>query len=143
MREIKFRAWDVERGKYRSGTDNLMMDLSGRLYWQFGYGAPDMLPKDASFVIEQFTGLQDANSVDIYEGDIIRWDYMDSGGRSFIGLVVAGPSFEIITDDWGIAHYSNGFAIQFLDGSGYTCFDGRSVSVIGNIHEHPHLLEEA
>ena len=138
MREIKFRAWDPINNEFT--------------YWGFGdvngTGAHWTAPQFAQdrrvkYIHEQFTGLRDANGVDIYEGDIIRWDYMDSGGRSFIGLVVAGPSFEIITDDWGIAHYSNGFAIQFLDGSGYTCFDGRSVSVIGNIHEHPNLLEEA
>ena len=138
MREIKFRAWDPINNEFT--------------YWGFGdvngTGAHWTAPQFAqdrrvNYIHEQFTGIQDANGVDIYEGDIVQWSYEDSGGRSFIGLVVAGPSFEIIIDDWGVTHYSNGFAIQFVDGSGYKSFDGRPLTVIGNIHEHPNLLEES
>ena len=132
MREIKFRAWDGEQFHYgKMGAFGLQWNRDECI-----------LPHGRVYVFEQFTGLQDASDVDIYEGDIVQWSYEDSGGRSFIGLVVAGPSFEIIIDDWGVTHYSNGFAIQFLDGSGYKSFDGHPLTVIGNIHEHPHLLEE-
>ena len=135
MREIKFRAWDVERGKYRFGTDNLMMDLSGRLYWQFGYLEPEMLSKDSPFVVEQFTGIQDANGVDIYEGDIVRHDDYSRGAIiAFSGADVQPKHISVIK----IKDFFNGIQLR-----GLPRYCANEITVIGNIHEHSHLLEES
>lgn len=57
MRIIKFRSWNP-RGKTMDFPDNIANDIDGD-----------------RCQIMQFTGLRDKNSVDIYEGDVLRYDY--------------------------------------------------------------------
>lgn len=91
--------------------------------------------------LEQWTGHTDANNDESYAGDVIQWDYKPTGSIPFTGVIVAGPKFEVSVDDWGIAHYSNGFAVKFLDGSGYRDIPDLFV-IVNNRHQHPELLEE-
>ena len=74
MREIKFRVWDKRRGRMRFGNDNLMISLSGHLFWDVGYKEPDMLGEDESqdYILLEYTGLKDKNGVEIYGGDVVR-----------------------------------------------------------------------
>ena len=128
MREIKFRAWDNSRGIMRFGNDNLMMDLSGNLLWQFGYSGGNMLPKEEreNYILMQFTGLFDKNKKEIYEGDIIEIESNDFN-RHFGDMVKA----EVC---WGTCGWCQK---GFPD-------DGRwwpDCKVVGNIHENPELLK--
>jgi uncharacterized phage protein (TIGR01671 family) len=128
MREIKFRAWDKGRRKYHYGLSNIMLDLGGHLYWQFGYSEPSMInqKEDQNYVLEQFTGLKDRNGKEIYEGDVL-------------------------TNGNPVKEYEDLFEIVFVDGAfvgkcirGVTglSFWHDTLTVIGNIYENPELLKD-
>lgn len=67
MREIKFRAWNIRLKE---------MEMIDDLYWF----EENMCHHngDNDYVIQQFTGMQDKNGVDIYEGDLIVSDHWNS-----------------------------------------------------------------
>lgn len=118
MRELKFRAWSNEYDHYCSGLQyDTDFGWEGILESEFEYQT------DPEPVIEQYTGLNDKNGKEIYEGDII--DYNSDG--DCIGVVkYEAPEFILTqTNNWGT---------MFLKGE---CHQ----TVIGNIHENPELLE--
>lgn len=117
MREIKFRAW----AKYGEMLPNVQNHINGD--WAFG----NMLNNPDEFKIMQYTGLRDANGVEIYEGDIIS-DHVGVGSVKYSDNYA---SFKVSYGD-GIAKWF----IDYLSG-----LERCSIEVIGNIYENPELLE--
>jgi len=60
-RELKFRVWDNEQKKFEYFELNNIT-------------VPDRLLTQDKFPVQQFTGLKDYESNDIYEGDIVRYE---------------------------------------------------------------------
>jgi len=82
--------------------------------------------KESPYVVQQYTGLQDRNGVDIYEGDIVRSFSELYTNENFIGKVIYDESSYLT---W----------IHKNDIRGLWGYD--DIEVIGNIFENSEQLE--
>jgi uncharacterized phage protein (TIGR01671 family) len=139
-REIKFRAWDNVEKKffepiyeaYKGRLLDLSITLAGQLIRrtilkpvEYESCFPDR------YVLMQFTGLQDRNGVEIYEGDILQ-NFFDE--QLFNWLVVFRDGC------FGIQNIGvNGYLGHFYSANSTYYFTERVV--IGNIYDNPELLK--
>ena len=133
MREIKFRAWSY-RNSDMAYPDEGFFFVEG-VYSHFTIGAngeamPASRDHDMTFesiVFQQYTGLKDANGVEIYEGDIC----VNTNGR-LAKCIYHEPSasFDFV-------------ALNYIgDNCGYSAQMSGKLIVIGNIYENPELLNK-
>lgn len=122
-RELKFRVWEEREKAYN--TWDYVLDTLGNLFRNV-YGALIGCDKK-DYIVEQYTGLKDRHSTEIYEGDVVL-DYYD-GEDAFIVKWDEDTARFILTGTDNIA------AVSFDN------FDPDiDLEVIGNIHENPELL---
>jgi len=123
MREIKFRAWNESLKMMficPNETHSLMIADSNTIVALWcSDGIFDEIPIDS---LMQFTGLQDKNGVDIYEGDIDE--------KGFV--------FTYVVDMGGWYRMKNGEGLQWHS---QALRNGRlPLEVSGNIHQNPELV---
>lgn len=125
-REIKFRVWDNQEKEMREVAmlrweDGRLSRIAG--YWKGtrNNGWTDYDPAENKYELMQFTGLTDKNRKEIYEGDIVKWRYMEEGR--------------------GVVKYSDDYA-------SYEPFNqlrweavSKTFEIIGNVFENPNLLK--
>lgn len=114
-RIIKFRIWD---NKNKGWVDGFCEYLQSNKIFNFS----DCLPN--SWVVQQFTGLQDKNGRDTYEGDIIN--------------SIDGEKYKVEWLDWCAGFYpfnerNNDYHTNDIE--------DKDFEIIGNIFENPELLK--
>lgn len=82
---------------------------------------------------QQFTGLEDANGVEIYEGDII-------GSQKTIGEGRCATHHVVSWHDTGLKAKQIGTYGAYIGIAFYTQNMGSPYVVVGNIYENPELL---
>lgn len=127
MKDIKFRIWDKKNTKFISKWERVFINA-----WECCvYTKSELEKKDFSYnkdlseiEVEQFTGLKDKHGKEIYEGDIVKFDYR---GLFLKGEVVfSNGGWELKGVDYG-EHFR---LIEIV----HLC------EVVGNIHENPELI---
>lgn len=127
MREIKFRAWDKLTQKYwnieKWHFEDEYLDLIESGVSIADPNSERVWRKFNEVELMQYTGLTDANGNKIFEGDIVV----------------------VVSQYWG--QLRNRYEVKFEQGAFYAGYFllskiAPSISVIGNIHENPELLEE-
>lgn len=140
MKPIKFRAWvynpwSKEKSLKKVHSIHLW---SGRIVVSQGLAEADIPISQCELM--QYTGLQDRNGVDIFEGDILHLDYARiEGGR--LGTVFAVPGgfgWETFEDEVG-QRYLTGY--EDMGNKQNAQWLEETAEVIGNIYENPELLE--
>lgn len=126
MREIKFRVWNKEWKMFAVAITDIYFDIETHLPYgiEFEHQTTDGQWHCDSWMenceFQQFTGLQDKNGKDIYEGDIVRtWSGVEHmGAWEFSDLFEVKWDFKLLME------------LSMWD----------YVEVIGNIYENPELL---
>jgi len=128
MREIKFRAWD--------NIDKRMITVNGMIATKLGAVVSENTLEDdmvyiSDYELMQYTGLEDKNGKEIYEGDIVaiemynnvsdKWDKIHNGEVKYC-------------EDRFLATYGD-------TGRCSLSFLPTHIEVIGNIYENPELIE--
>lgn len=123
-REIKFRIWDNEDKKYLSlrdyqGLGAIEVENDGTLTLSPRYRfLTSMMIMPERFVPQQYVGLKDKNSVEIYEGDKVKAKFY---GKEIVGEIGFSDGCFLL---WNSCVSDNQLFI-FTD-----------VEVIGNIYEN-------
>jgi uncharacterized phage protein (TIGR01671 family) len=116
MREHKYRAWipNIQAMiRHREVIERAHLLFEGSL--------------NSSDIVMQYTGLQDKNGVEIYEGDIL----FNNQGVKFIVIYEFGTlKLQEITNQ------------KIIFTSNFNGENNKQVEVIGNIYKHPKLLNK-
>jgi uncharacterized phage protein (TIGR01671 family) len=147
QREIKFRAWDKNTNVMRYPDGKKGSESNGALVDWF---------EDEDLM--QYTGLKDKNDKEIYEGDVVKRECVEPfsdmhGGYTLQEVTFNNGTFILsyLISEKGIKMprgYTASFVNDFEDVDAKHMLWSKEpiqipVEVIGNIYEHPHLLQNA
>ena len=134
--DFKFRAW--------CETDDAEAEMivfgSGEFDNGIWFDAPKHL--DKYIAVMQFTGMQDVNGKDIYEGDILQWtskfrdtDITTPNKRGQVKYNLQGCCYHINYELNGKHYYK-----ELMATFGGEVYVMETVEIVGNVFETPELL---
>ena len=148
MKDIKYRAWDEVRKKMYF-PERLFCKKDGTV-WHVDLGDTSRIIGQQGFELMQYTGLKDSNGKEIYDGDIL--EVKDSNGV-ICRTVVEYTEGAFRVDKWypkeptSIEHvnYAGEWEqvevdIEDYEFLGVVLQHHLEFKVVGNRHEHHHLL---
>lgn len=109
-REIKFRAWDEVSEKMLNW--NYFLDTNMKNTF--------IAPESTGLILMQYTGLDDKNGKEIYEGDIAKYENMIGKIMFFNGSFILSDFEE--TEEWELGVINE------------------ELEIMGNIYDNPELL---
>lgn len=120
-REIKFRIWDIENKE--------MLKVQELDFEPTFYGGRIAIRLDQyndyfdteDMILMQYTGLDDKNGKEIYEGDIVKYENMTGKIMFFNGSFIMSNFEE--TEEWELGVINE------------------ELEIMGNIYDNPELLE--
>ena len=125
MREIKFRIWDIDEGKFivnetdRLGCGDTKKCMSERV--DFENNSVE-INADERYIFSEYTGLKDMKEKEIYEGDIL----FEILGEEYFKVIFENGSYRAENEEYS------------LDLSEYA----HLCEIVGNIYENPELIKE-
>lgn len=125
MKEIKFRLWDKLGNKIVTPNKNIYLNLLGQVVTDNPENGEIIPFKNDTYELSQFTGLQDVNGKEVYEGDILVSTSEKNGNVYKIIYDTDLCSFMLSFKT--LAHYIESHS---------------ELKIIGNIYENPELLHE-
>ena len=138
MKEIKFKIWDKINKNLASGYE-AYNSVCG---WQNDETGSHIILRQEKYILLQYTGSEDKNGKEIYEGDIAKF------------VEEFNPFYERLWEYLGIIVYEFGKYLfreikPYYDYDQYECDladmlleNIEDFEIIGNIYENPELLEE-
>lgn len=157
-REIKFRAWNKELKKlfYVCDSFSLMISDTGNTIAMWcSDGIVDEFKADE---LMQYTGLKDANGVEIYEGDILNFDWRLQETNELYASDCENIKGRVCFDDgkFVVKFFNNCMSFDLSDINQATFerfwkevyisakteyFKMTGFKVVGNMHKTPELLD--
>ena len=135
MRVVKFRAWDKEIEKIYPVLEIDFVEEWVSMYSKIAGRHYNWLN---NLVLMQYTGMQDKNGIEIYEGDILELRANPFNKTRDL--------FQVFFKDGGFRDEWNNYIGQYLPPDIRNRQGGRvrlneACEVVGNIYENPKLLQ--
>ena len=132
---MKYKLWDKENKEFLEDTweTEYAVLKNGNIIeiYDNGFGEGYSISDLENIEVLQFTGLQDRNGKEIYEGNILKYNFPYDGRLKHVSPV----KFLETEASFGIKdRYENEIPLYRITANNY-------FEVVGNIYENPELLE--